>query len=217
VRKILVPNQKKSVGPLLATLVLVVIAVIIALMVTFWTGVPGVPSGIELTINPKIYSPESNIGVLNEESVFHLYIRNYENYSQEIKTYLKSDTFFVNNQTLQIDAKKSMNVSLSQKLIYPGIWIIETFNEDKILESYSFLVVINKGEADTKINQWNNIRFNKNLSIIAIFLSSISLLLNILQFALKKHTLQTTETSEPSEEPRTNQSPACMCICKRLF
>ncbi len=205
-RKIFVPNQKKGVSLFLASLVLIVIFSIVVFMVTYWTGITGFPSGIELNIHPKIYSPKSNIGVLNEESVFNIIIKNYENYSQEIIIRFKSDTIYVSNQTLYIDANKSMNVSLSQKLIYPGIWIIETLNEDKILESYSFLVVINRGEADTKINQWNNIKFNKNLSIIAIVLSSLSLIWNMLQYVFKKPTLHQKENSEQSEKYKTNSS-----------
>ena len=86
----MVPNQKKGVSTLLSTRVIVVLAIIMAIISSYlMIGLAGFRSGIEITINPKIYSPESNLGVLNEESVFNIYLKNYENYSQEIKIYLK--------------------------------------------------------------------------------------------------------------------------------
>lgn len=185
-RKNLYLGIKEKISPLLSTVILVVIALTVSFMVTYFRGATGARTGIDISLEPKIYSPKSNIGILNEENVFQVFIKNYENYTQKIKILGLAENNLLINETLNIGAKNELNRTLFQKLIYPGIWNIEISHEDEILESYSFLVVVNKGEAETRINQWNNIKFNNSLAIIAIILSSISIMLNIIQFVYKK-------------------------------
>ena len=52
----------------------------------------------------------------------------------------------------------SENTTITQTLDSLGEWRIKVLDEDnKSVGSYSFLVVLNKGEANVRVNQWNDI------------------------------------------------------------
>lgn len=75
----------------------------------------------------------------------------------------------------------SENTTITQTLDSLGEWRIKVVDEDnKSVGSYSFLVVLNKGEANVRVNQWNDIQDSKKLSIISVVISGIGLIISAL-------------------------------------
>lgn len=166
------------------TIIVVVLTVILGMSVSSWLAGQTEPfTDIRANINAKIYNPKHNIGILNEEVVFNINIINYENFTRMINVKIIAEDYFEKNKILNLEAMESMNVSITEKLIYPGIWTIKVLDEDeKDLDGYSFLVAINKGEANIKVSQWDDIQFNKMLSILAIALAVLGLIPDIIKF-----------------------------------
>jgi hypothetical protein len=100
----------------------------------------------------------------------------------------------VENKTITIGAAASENTTITQTLDSLGEWKIKVLTEDnRTVGSYSFLVVLNKGEANVRINQWNDTQDSKKLSIISVVISGIGLIISGLALRTskthaKKHT-----------------------------
>ena len=184
-------HEHSQVSPFTATIILVALSIIIVLFLTsWWSGAIEPSTDIRVNINTKIYNPEHNIGILNEEVVFNIYIINYENFTRMINVEIIADDYFEKNRILNLEAMESMNVSITEKLIYPRIWTIKVLDEDENeLDGYSFLVAINKGEANIKVSQWDDIKFNKMVSILAMVLAMIGLIPDIIKFIKRARNL----------------------------
>jgi hypothetical protein len=73
--------KQKNISRSLATLLMIVIAVVASLVTVMFTmGFMGITvdraSPLRVQIISNIYSPESNLGILNENSTFHFKISN---------------------------------------------------------------------------------------------------------------------------------------------
>jgi len=145
---------------------------------------------IIVTINANIYSTENNLGILNENCIYNLNIKNNVNRTQIINVKIYNENVIIQNNTYLINPKSSKEVTINQKLTYPGIWSLKIFNNNEIIDSYSFNVVINKVEAEVLINQWNSIKLNRNVSIFALIISIISISLNIIIFITQKQLIK---------------------------
>ncbi len=70
----------------------------------------------------------------------------------------------VRNETITLAAEGTRDLTLSQKLIFPGTWTIQVLDQDEgIVAGYSFLVVINRAEAKFKISQLDETQFIRAL------------------------------------------------------
>jgi len=151
---------------------LTIIVVILAIFVILSAGLLTFKTSV---IKAKIYSPDNNIGVLNEEGVFDITIENHVNTTRTFAVIIDADGHVLFNETVAIGAVSSRNLTITQKLIFTGLWAIELQENGRIIDSYSFTTLTNKAEADMQINQLNNVRFNNNLSLAATIISSLSL------------------------------------------
>jgi hypothetical protein len=159
---------------------LVILVAIVAILFAGFLVIRGVNAEVKV----KMYAPQQNIGVLNDEALFSVFIRNDLSLNKTIEVIIEADGSVVNNTTITVEANTSKNTTITQKLVSLGKWRINVIDEnDKSIGSYSFLVVLNEGEANVRINQWNDIQFSKNLSIISLILASISLVIQF--FSIK--------------------------------
>ncbi|MEM3660242.1 MAG: carboxypeptidase-like regulatory domain-containing protein [Thermoproteota archaeon] len=169
------------------TLTIIIVAIIIAIGVTLlMSGLIGIFLGeskkIVVKVDVKIYSPITNIGVLNEEAVFNFFIQNLYNSTKMVNIVIKAQDIIIYNETVAIEPGSSKNMSITQKLIYTGLWTIQLFVDEEMIYSHSFETVVNRSEADVRINQWNDIVLNRAISIVALVISALSLVVSILNF-----------------------------------
>lgn len=117
-----------GVSPIFATLILVVIAVIAGCVVYMFTS--GALSSFTVgsiakdcvKISPFIYSPHDNIGVLNEQAMFNITIKNPYKENLQVTTQISYDGNGLFNNTRVIAPESTDTESISQKLSYTGLW-----------------------------------------------------------------------------------------------
>jgi len=171
--------------------------------------------GVDLVVavDAGIYSVNNNIGVLNEDAVFDISIENYVNSSRTINLVIDAGQQVLLNETVVIEALSSKNLTVTQRLIFLGLWTIkfyedkeisdiQQFSSDKeIVGGYSFVTVVNEAEADMRITQLNNIKLNTNLSIFAIFISILSVVVSAVHVMYaRKQYMRDSKTRDKKRE-----------------
>jgi uncharacterized membrane protein len=156
---------------------LLVVVIVFAILVALFAGLIG--PAFTTSIKTQIYSPDNNIGVLNEEGVFNITIQNHVNTSRTFAVIIDADGHVLLNETITTEAMASRNLIITQKLIFTGLWAIELQENGIIIDGYSFTTLTSKVEADMQINQLNNVKFNNTLSLAATIISMLSLGLSI--------------------------------------
>ncbi|MEM1554525.1 MAG: hypothetical protein QXU09_02270 [Thermoproteota archaeon] len=180
------------------TVIIVAVGITTAVAVTLWmTGLVGAFMGyiekIDVDVDIKIYSTTHNIGVLNEEAVFNIVIRNLYNSIKMVNIVIEAEGLVLFNETVAMKPLSSKNLTINQKLIYTGLWTIRFFEDKKMIHGHSFITVVNRSEADVRINQWNDILINRVISIIALVISALSLVISILNFRKGKKEAHTDQ------------------------
>lgn len=180
--------------------------------IMFMSFMPVTRGDLEVDVNPRIYDPKNNIGVLNEEAVFDISIRNYANFSKTISVVVNDEDHVLVNKTFAVEPESTQNKNITQKLISTGLWTVKVVDLSSkygpLIESYSFVSVINKAEADVKINQHNEIQFNKTLSITAIVIAVLSLIANVVLgiYARKQYTKDAKKNKEKQDHCNPDQT-----------
>jgi hypothetical protein len=163
-----------------SAILMITVAIIITIITAAWIGHIGFSAKIE--IDAQIYAANYNFGVLNEDARFDISIENSLNKSRIFNVIVSADEHEIFNETIEIMGLATRNLTINQKLLFTGLWTITVFEENKIVDGYSFVTVANNAEADLKITQIDNINFNNNLSIISLIVSISSLILGIVSF-----------------------------------
>jgi len=167
-------KEKQAVSYRLAGLILILIvaAIVLSLVFSMIVRVPG----ISVNLDVKIYDSKQNIGVLNEDAFFNVTFRNHGNFNQSMRIAITAGNVLLKNLTVTLEPETSKNVTFTQKLDSLGEWKVEVLDKDnETVTSYSFLVVLNEGEANFRINQWNNAQYSKNLATISTVVAVTSL------------------------------------------
>lgn len=173
-------RSKKALSPVAAVIILIAVTVAVSIAVAAWMGVITFPKeDLGVRVNARIYSANHNIGVLNEDGIFDIFIENYVNSRKTINIVVDADEHVLFNETVVIEAVSSKNLTINRKLIFLGLWTIKFYEDKEIVGGYSFITVVNKAEADMKITQLDNITLNTNLSIVAIIISILSVIVSI--------------------------------------
>jgi hypothetical protein len=167
--------NKRAISKVVTTTILVAILIVAVSAVGYWMLGVGVPS-LEVNIDPRIYSANNNIGVLNEEATFRVSLKNNGDYTRETTINITAEDSTLVNTTVNVDPKSGKNQTITQKLIYPGTWIIRVLSEDQeTLDSYSFITVTNSIDADMQINALSNVQDIKNSSTVSNIIALLSL------------------------------------------
>lgn len=173
--------NERAISNEMAAVIMVAISIVATIGVAyFFLGLTSLVPSLEVNIDPRIYSVNSNIGVLNEEATFRVSLKNNGNYTREITTTIAAEDSVLVNTTVDVDPESAKNQTITQKLIYPGTWIIRVFSEDhETLDSYSFITVTNSIDADMQINALSNVQDIKNSSIFSNIIALSSLAVSI--------------------------------------
>lgn len=208
--------DKKAISLVVVAIILLCVAVSVALLTIAWMGALTVTfpvdddSKISAEIYAKIHSASHNLGVLNEEAQFDIFIENYANVSRTINIVVDANNHVLSNETVVIEALSSRSLTIKYKLISLGSWTIKIYADEaivdgqqfytglRIVEGYSFITVANRAEADMRMNQWDAIRFNTNLSIAAIILSVLGVIVSIVDIVYVRR--QSTRDNEKDKE-----------------
>ena len=127
-----------------------IITIILSLSTAMWMGVAPYKS-FDLIITPKIYSPECNIGVLNELAIFEMHIRNELSTNEDIEITITADDEVILNKIIAINANSSRNETITQRLSNVGMWKIQGIHNEGTIDSYSFKTLTNTVEAEIEI------------------------------------------------------------------
>ena len=176
-----IPN-KKELSPIIASIILIAVTVTVAIAVAAWMSslTIGVPTKIE--IHSQIYSADHNIGVLNENAIFDISIENAVKETREFNILVSAEENEVYNETVELIGLEKRNIIINQKLLFTGLWTIKIFEENKIVDGYSFVTMTNDVEAELEITEIDKINFNNNLLTISLIVLVFTLILGIVSF-----------------------------------
>lgn len=169
---------------------------------------------LTVEVEARIYSANHNIGVLNEEAVFVISIRNDANSTRKINVVIEADEHVPYNKTIVIEPVSSTNFTITQKLLFLGSWYIQFFEDREVFDGkdreiaggYSFITVVNEAEAEMKITQLDNMKLDRTLSISAIIISiaaATSSIVNVL-YTRKRFIRDTKRAREREAEERSS-------------
>jgi hypothetical protein len=142
--------------------------------------VTGYVSGVN--ISPNIYSPQSNIAILNEAASFNVTVFNYTNESLVVKLSVIGDDNLLYNESFNVSNQSVSSMIVREKISYSGLWLVtaSTNNTRMGVATYSFQTVTNAVEANAQINylsnamnQQNSTNFSNTLALAAIVISII--------------------------------------------
>lgn len=158
--------RNKALSPVIAAIILIVVVIAVGIAVAAWMGAltfTFMARDLESRVDVRIYSTENNIGVLNEDAIFNVTVKNYVNKTRTINIVIGADEDVAYNETVIIEPFSSKSVIISQRLVFLGPWKIELTEGEKIIGGYSFVTELNKAEAEMRITQLDNIRLNNTL------------------------------------------------------
>jgi hypothetical protein len=159
------------------TAIMIVIALVLSI---FAFGLMGITTSNPVIINPTIYSPNDNIGILNEQATFNITIHNSHKENLEVKIQISGDGNVIVNDTHIIPPESTDNEVIVQKLSYTGLWVVRVLSQDpKIGETYSFTTLTNNVEADGQIYALKNTQNQQDLSTYAIIISVAGLISSV--------------------------------------
>ena len=130
-----------------------------------------VVKNLESRIDAGIYSAENNIAVLNENGVFDIFLKNYANRTRAICIVIGAGEHVSYNETVTIEPLSFMNVNIIQRLDVLGTWTIELYEDKEVVGGYSFATELNEAEAEMRITQLDNMRFQNTQLIITTLLA----------------------------------------------
>ena len=134
-----------------------------------------------VNISPSIYSPQSNIAILNEAASFNVTVCNYTNDSLDVKLSVIGDDNLLYNETFNVPNQSINNMMVRETLCYSGLWLVTaSSNDTRIRATYSFVTLTNVEEANAQIslvsnsvNQQNSINWSNTLALLAIVSNTI--------------------------------------------
>jgi len=168
------PARNEVVTTVLIVAVTLIAAVAIGGFVFALFGSTASVQRVEVSITPEIYSPGSNIGVLNQRANFSISIRNPLNLPQNVTLVVLDSTHPVQSIPFEVGKQRTMNGTVTQELDDVGYWTVEAKINGTGISSYSFQVVTNSQEADFQINQYRLAVQSNDLALAALVISIVS-------------------------------------------
>jgi len=216
-RKMETPGNRKAISPVVAVIILIAVAVSASIVVAAWMGVLTftfiATDEFDVEIGARIYSPQHNIGVLNEDGEFNISIKNLATSTRAVNVILVANENILFNETVAVESGSLEKLYITQKLIYSGSWRIEVTTDKDITEGYfkgkvkafvdgySFITLTNEAEADWNIVQLHNMNLNTNISIVSLLISILSMIVSTINiiYVKKRHIRNSGEVSEKME------------------
>lgn len=155
---------------------------------------------LSVTIEPKIYDPNANIGVLNEQAAFKIHVSNHLTSVANMTVNVSAGNSVVQSQEMIVQAGEARDLNFSQQLTTTGIWVVAArANDTGPIRSYSFEVMTNSEEANVAVNQWRTIEDNRNLGYANLLLACGSMGFSVYTLSILKRNSRKKDpsTTEP--------------------
>ena len=168
-------SNEKEFNSTISLIIIVAVTVIVAITVAVWLGSLTFEDPTITNIHPQIYSSNHDVGVLNEYAIFDILIENNLNENRKFNIVVSANENYVYSETVELIGLEKRDIVINQKLFYTGFWTIKIFEENKVMDQYSFLTLANDVEAELEIIQIDQTNFNNNLltNILIVLVSFI--------------------------------------------
>ena len=164
-------SEETDFSSAIALIILITVTIIVAITVAVWLGSLTIENPTKINIHSQIYSTNHNVGVLNEHAIFDISIENNLNETRRFNIVVSAEENEVYSETIELVRLEKRKIVINQRLLFTGPWTIKIFEENKIMDQYSFVTLPNDVEAELKITQIDHNNFiNHSLINILIFL-----------------------------------------------
>lgn len=168
--------SRRGIAPFPATAILMAAVLIAAIAILgFTTGLFGTfTGGVGATVNPEIYAPGQNIGVLNQNATFLISVGNNRSTPIAGTVVLTAGATAVRNQSFTLAPGKSQEFTLSTPLFTTGEWTITvTVSDGTVLHPYSFIVEQNEDAANSQLTADNLAQEHTLLLIVGPLVAAV--------------------------------------------
>ena len=175
-------QKRKGTSPLLATVIRLGITLIAAVaIVGFVFGLVGGANQSTASVTPAIYSPDYNVGVLNEVANFSISITNAASTTQNGSVVIQAAGDIYQNETFTAPPGSS-TLEAAQVLRTTGPWEVDCYLGHRLIGSYSFDVEANTDQAQLRIDQNGVNRQTLYVAYGSLVVASLSALLAAFAF-----------------------------------
>ena len=164
-------SEETDFSSAIALIILIIVTIIVAITVAVWLGSLTIENPTKINIHSQIYSTNHNVGVLNEHAIFDISIENNLNETRRFNIVVSAEENEVYSETVELFGLEKRKIVINQRLLFTGRWTIKIFEENKIMDQYSFVTLPNDVEAEFEITQIEHNNFiNHSLINILIVL-----------------------------------------------
>lgn len=174
--------NEKEFSSTIALIILIVVTIIVGITVAVWLGSLTFEDPTKINIHQQIYSAKHNVGILNEYAIFEISIENNLEENRKFVIVVSAEENDVYSETVELVGLEKRNIVINQKLFLTGLWTLKIFEENKIMDQYSFVTLSNDVEAELEITQIDQNNFNKNLLTNILIVLVALLIVGIVSF-----------------------------------
>ena len=156
-------SDEKEFSSTIALIMLIVVTIIVAITVAVWLGSLTFEDPTKINIHQQIYSAKHDVGILNEYAIFEISIENNLEETRKFVIVVSAEENDVYSETVELVGLEKRNIVINQRLFLTGLWTLKIFEENKIMDQYSFVTLSNDVEAELEITQIDQNNFNNNL------------------------------------------------------
>lgn len=156
-------SDEKEFSSTIALIMLIVVTIIVAITVAVWLGSLTFEDPTKINIHQQIYSAKHDVGILNEYAIFEISIENNLEETRKFVIVVSAEENDVYSETVELVGFEKRNIVINQRLFLTGLWTLKIFEENKIMDQYSFVTLSNDVEAELEITQIDQNNFNNNL------------------------------------------------------
>ncbi|KON34554.1 hypothetical protein AC477_00435 [miscellaneous Crenarchaeota group-1 archaeon SG8-32-1] len=175
-------SDEKEFSSTIALIMLIVVTIIVAITVAVWLGSLTFEDPTKINIHQQIYSAKHDVGILNEYAIFEISIENNLEETRKFVIVVSAEENDVYSETVELVGLEKRNIVINQRLFLTGLWTLKIFEENKIMDQYSFVTLSNDVEAELEITQIDQNNFNNNLLTNILIVLVALLIVGIVSF-----------------------------------
>ncbi len=175
-------SEETEFNSAIALIILIAVTIIVAITVAVWLGSLTIEDPTKINIHSQIYSTNHDVGVLNEYAIFDISIGNNLNENRRFNIVVGADENEVYSETVELVGLEKRNIVINQRLLFTGLWTIKIFEENKIMDQYTFVTLTNDVEAELEITRIDQTNFINNLLINILIVLVFFIIVGIFSF-----------------------------------
>jgi flagellar basal body-associated protein FliL len=175
-------SEETEFSSAIALIILIVVTITVAITVAVWLGSLSIEDPTKINIHSQIYSTNHDVGVLNEDAIFDIWIENNLKENRRFNIVLGIEENEVYSETVELVGLEKRNMVINQRLFFTGSWTIKIFEENKIMDQYSFVTLPNDVEAELEITRIDQTNFINNLLINILIVLVFFIIVGVVTF-----------------------------------